>query len=228
MAVASISVAGIIGTSREIEELARSVKSTHDVYFVPAFSGLYAPYWHAQARGLIIGLTGYTTKAHIARAALESVCFQTREVLEAMCKDGGVTLSTIKLLVDGGMTKNELFMQIQADLLGTPVIRPQLVETASLGAAIAAGLAKGVELLNIENLESHPPATDKFVPKLNATERDYRYARWKDAVKRSMNWTGDGTGGVSMCKAICPVLVPCGIIVTTVCVTLMVQRLFSK
>jgi glycerol kinase len=217
----------IVDTSKDAEELAGSVKNTSGVYFVPAFSGLYAPHWHSQARGLIIGLTGYTTKAHIARAALEAVCFQTREILEAMCNDGGVSLSTVRLLVDGGMTKNDLLMQIQADFLGVPVVRPQLVETSSLGAAIAAGMAKGVDLWTIEYIENHPPALDKFLPKMSSIERDETFARWKKAVKRAMNWTGDGIG-VSAWAALQPVVVPFVMFASGVAATLLFQKILKR
>ena len=132
---------GLIGSSAEIEPLARSVKDNGGVYFVPAFSGLYAPYWKDNARGVIAGLTRYATKGHIARAALEATAFQTREVIEAMQRDSQIALDVLR--ADGGMVQNELLMQFQADMLGRPVVRPAIAETTALGACYAAGLAVG-------------------------------------------------------------------------------------
>src|SRR5205814_7353067 len=132
---------GLIQSSAEAEALAKSVEDAGGIYFVPAFSGLYAPYWKSDARGVIVGLTRYINKGHIARAALEATAFQTRDVLEAIHADSGLPLTTLK--VDGGMVHNELLMQFQADILGVPVVRPTLSETTALGAAYAAGLAVG-------------------------------------------------------------------------------------
>ncbi|XP_053408205.1 glycerol kinase-like isoform X1 [Mercenaria mercenaria] len=174
---------GIIQTSQEIEKLAEKVDSTHGCYFVPAFSGLFCPYWQNDARGIICGLSQFTTKEHIARAALEAVCFQTRELLEAMNQDSGIPLKSIQ--VDGGMTANNLLMQIQADLMGINVVRPSMPETTALGAAMAAGHAVGV--WNLEN-EDTKVTTDAFVSSITEADRDDRFARWKDAVKRSMHW----------------------------------------
>jgi glycerol kinase len=170
----------------DVEILANAVESTGDVFFVPAFSGLFAPYWQPDARGLIIGLTRYTNKHHIARAALEAVCFQTRELLDAMNKDSGIPLTT--LLVDGGMTVNDLLMQLQADLLGIDVVRPTMPEMTALGVAMAAGLAEGINAWHVEKGESSTGRMQKFTPKLPSDECDLRYSRWKDAVKRSMHW----------------------------------------
>ncbi|KAK3588819.1 hypothetical protein CHS0354_028468 [Potamilus streckersoni] len=175
---------GIIKTSEEIETLASKVDSTHGCYFVPAFSGLFCPYWLADARGTICGLTQFTTKEHIARAALEAVCFQTRELLEAMNQDSGIPLKSLQ--VDGGMTGNNLLMQLQADLLGINVVRPSMPETTALGAAMAAGVALGIWSLKAEDLASI--TIDTFKPSIVAKERDDRFAQWKEAVKRSMHW----------------------------------------
>lgn len=160
----------IIASSEEVETLAAQVNSSHGVYFVPAFSGLFAPYWHSEARGIICGLTQYTTKAHLARAALEAVCFQTKEVLEAMKEDCGSSLLTLR--VDGGMTRNDLLMQIQADLLGADCIRPQNVETTALGAAMAAGMAKGIEVWDKKFQEKYKPPTQIFKPILSEKVSD--------------------------------------------------------
>ncbi|MCL4125198.1 UNVERIFIED_CONTAM: hypothetical protein GTU68_062180, partial [Idotea baltica] len=153
---------GIVKSSAEIEPLAKSVKDSGGVYFVPAFSGLYAPYWRADARGVICGLTQHTTGAHLARAALEAVCFQTREILTAMQKDSGIAIS--KLLVDGGMTVNDTLLQLQADLAGVPVVRPSMTETTALGAAMAAGAAEGIAVWDLQKLS--PLTTDDFVPSI--------------------------------------------------------------
>lgn len=176
----------LIGSSAEIEELAQSVEGTHGTYFVPAFSGLYAPYWQPEARGLIIGLTQFTTKAHIARAVLEAVCFQTRETLDAMYKDSGYQLQV--LLVDGGMTQNNLLMQLQADILGIPVVRPSMPETTALGAAMAAGAAEGIEVWSLRPEDLTSITTDTFHPNITETERNVRYSKWKKAVQRCMDW----------------------------------------
>ncbi|KAB7502631.1 Glycerol kinase [Armadillidium nasatum] len=174
----------LIKNSSDIEKLANKVKDSGGVYFVPAFSGLYAPYWRSDARGIICGLTQHTTGAHFARAALEAVCFQTREILSAMEKDSGIAIS--KLLVDGGMTSNNTLLQLQADLSGVPVVRPSMTETTALGAAMAAGAAEGIGVWDLEKLT--PLTTDDFVPSILAQEREERYDRWCMAIDRCMGW----------------------------------------
>ncbi|XP_066905890.1 glycerol kinase [Halyomorpha halys] len=175
---------GLVDEVKNIETMAMSVHHSGDVYFVPAFSGLYAPYWQSDARGVICGITEETQRSHILRAAMEAICFQTRDILEAMHKDTGLPLS--ELWVDGGMIKNNLLMQLQADLCGVPVVRPHMAETTSLGAAIAAGLAEGVGALDIEHLSPGP--NDVFSPKITGKERNARYSKWKMAVERSFGW----------------------------------------
>ncbi|XP_062576668.1 glycerol kinase-like isoform X1 [Saccostrea cucullata] len=177
---------GVIKTSEEVEVLAAKVDSTHGCYFVPAFSGLFCPYWQMDARGIICGLTQFTTKEHIARAALEAVCFQTREILEAMGEDSGIPLKSLQ--VDGGMTANQLLMQLQADLLGINVVRPSMPETTALGAAMAAGAAEGVGIWSLDPKNLSTITTDTFTPCIREKERDARYSRWKLAVQRSMHW----------------------------------------
>ncbi|KAL8620666.1 Glycerol kinase 3 [Nucella lapillus] len=176
---------GIINTSDEVEALAQKVDSTHGCYFVPAFSGLFCPYWQDSARGIICGLSQFTSKEHIARAALEAVCFQTRELLEAMDEDSGIPLTVLQ--VDGGMTVNSLLMQIQADILQINVVRPSMTETTALGAAMAAGAAEGVGVWSLEQATT-TITTDTFTPSITNTEAGGRYARWKRAVERSMDW----------------------------------------
>ncbi|KAJ7376770.1 hypothetical protein OS493_032504 [Desmophyllum pertusum] len=176
----------LISKASEIETLAASVKSSAGVYFVPAFSGLYAPYWQTDARGVIIGLTQFTNKAHIARATLEAVCFQTRELLDAMNMDCGIPLASLQ--VDGGMTVNNLLMQLQADILGISVVRPTMPETTALGAAMAAGMAKGVDVWTIRPEDKSQITTDLFEPAVDPHDRDRHYARWKKAVQRTMKW----------------------------------------
>lgn len=173
---------GIIDKPSDVGVLASKVDNTAGVYFVPAFNGLYAPYWDPTARGLIIGLTAFADKNHIARAALESVCFQTREILEAMSKDSGIAISTLH--VDGGMTVNKVFMQIQSDILGMPVDRPRMVETTALGAAMAAGVAVGVDLDRWQNADE----MISYTPSTTSDDRDSTYSKWKEAVKRSLSW----------------------------------------
>jgi glycerol kinase len=177
---------GLIKTSPEIEELARTVEDNGGVYFVPAFSGLFAPYWKASARGVIAGLTRYVNKGHIARAALEATAWQSREVVEAMDADSGVKLTSLK--VDGGMVHDELLMQFQADVLGVPVIRPTVAETTSLGAAYAAGLAVGF-WGQVEDLRANWGKDKEWQPKLAKAEVDKEYAFWKKAVTRTFDWT---------------------------------------
>ena len=176
---------GMIQESAEVEELAKQVEDNGGIYFVPAFSGLYAPYWQSNARGVIAGLTRFITKAHIARAVLEATAFQTKEVLEAMEKDTGIKLASLK--VDGGMVKNELLMQFQADMLNVPVIRPTITETTALGAAYAAGLAVGV-WKGQEELRNYWQEDQVWNPAMEETERERQYKGWKKAVKRSFDW----------------------------------------
>lgn len=177
----------IIKDVHESEHLAQKVFSTGDVYFVPAFSGLYAPYWRKDARGIICGLTAYTTKQHIVRASLEAVCFQTRDILEAMYKDCGFPLT--KLYTDGKMSTNNLLMQLQADLVGTPVFRSTMPDITALGAAMAAGNAEGIGVWELEGAEPvETVAKDTFLPTTTTEERDTRYKKWKMAVERSLGW----------------------------------------
>lgn len=176
---------GLIKNSSEIETLANSVPDTGGVYFVPAFSGLFAPYWKGKARGLIIGMTLATTKAHIARAALESICYQTKDILDAMVADSGTPLQEMK--VDGGITVNELCMQIQADIMGIKVIRPEIRETTALGAAYGAGLALGY-WTDIDEIRGRTIASKTWQPKSSEEARCDNYAKWKNAVERSFDW----------------------------------------
>ncbi|WP_069812131.1 glycerol kinase GlpK [Streptomyces sp. TP-A0874] len=176
---------GIIRTSDEIEELAASVDDNGGAYIVPAFSGLFAPYWRSDARGVITGLTRYVTKAHLARAVLEATSWQTREVVDAMYQDSGVEIQSLK--VDGGMTVNNLLMQHQADVLGVPVIRPKIAETTCLGAAYAAGLATGV-WQDLDELRSHWARDVEWTPRMGAEEREREHGQWRKAVERSFGW----------------------------------------
>jgi glycerol kinase len=176
---------GLITKSSEIEDLAASVSDNGGVYFVPAFSGLYAPYWKDSARGVIAGLTRYATKAHLARAVLEATAFQTREVLEAMEKDSGIALDSLR--TDGGMVGNNLLMQFQADILNKPVVRPVMRETTALGAAYAAGLAAGF-YKNLDDLRENWAVDQTWKPNLDATKREDKYRLWKKAVTRSFDW----------------------------------------
>jgi glycerol kinase len=175
----------LINSSPEIEDLARSVDDNGGVYFVPAFSGLFAPYWRSDARGVIAGLTRYANKGHIARAALEATAYQTREVLEAMQIDSGVKLSNLK--VDGGMVVNELLMQFQADILGVPVVRPKVSETTALGAAYAAGLAIGF-WENNDELRANWGQDKAWYPQIDTEISEDLFAGWKKAVTRSFDW----------------------------------------
>jgi glycerol kinase len=176
---------GLIQKAADIEALARSVDDSGGCYFVPAFSGLFAPYWRPDARGVITGLTGYITKAHIARAVLEATAWQVREVVDAMTADSGVALTTLK--ADGGMTDNTLLMQIQSDVLDAPVVRPVVAETTCLGAAYAAGLAVGY-WPDLATLRANWRAAATWTPNMPATTRDKAYRKWKKAVSRSMDW----------------------------------------
>jgi glycerol kinase len=192
----SISIAGalvqwlrdnlnLIADASEIEGLARSVEDNGDVYIVPAFSGLYAPHWDDKARGVIAGLTRFATKGHFARAALEAVAFQTREVLDAMARDSGVAVTELR--TDGGMVVNELLMQFQADILGVPVVRPRVIETTALGAAYAAGLAAGYWASTAE-ITANWGVDKRWHPAMVEERRAALYARWNKAVTRSRDW----------------------------------------
>ena len=179
---------GLISSAPEVEQLAETVEDNGGAYFVPAFSGLFAPYWRGDARGVLVGLTRYVNKGHIARAALEATAFQTREVLDAMNADSGVDLTELK--VDGGMVANEALMQFQADILGVPVIRPKVAETTALGAAYAAGIAVG--FWNGEQDVIDNWAEDKrWSPSMDTGERDRQYRLWKKAVTKSFDWVDD-------------------------------------
>jgi len=171
--------------SKHIEDYARQVEDAGGIYFVPAFSGLFAPHWRSDARGVIVGLTRYINKSHICRAALEATAYQTREVLEAMEKDSGVKLAALK--VDGGMVRNELLMQFQADILGVPVIRPKIAETTSLGAAYAAGLAIGFWSTQ-EELRENWDVDKVWKPKMSPEVRERLYKGWLKAVERTFDW----------------------------------------
>lgn len=175
----------IIQNSSEIETLANTENDSGGIYFVPAFSGLYAPYWRSDARGVIVGLTRYINKGHLARAVLEATAYQTREVLDAMNKDSGVDLKALK--VDGGMVFNNTLMQFQADILGVPVIRPKVAETTALGAAYAAGLAVGV-WQKVDDLRSNWGRLAVWEPQMDAEQREKLYAGWKKAVTRTFDW----------------------------------------
>ncbi|MGI8573136.1 MAG: glycerol kinase GlpK [Solirubrobacteraceae bacterium] len=175
----------MIKAAPEVEELARSVEDNGGCYIVPAFSGLFAPYWKSNARGVFAGLTRYVTAGHIARATLEATAFQTREVVEAMATDSGVDLESLK--VDGGMVGNDLLMQFQADLLGVPVIRPEVAETTALGAAYAAGLATGF-WESEDDLRENWAEDKRWEPQMEAEKRDEYYKYWKKAVTRTFDW----------------------------------------
>jgi len=179
---------GMIGKSSDVETLAQSVEDNGGVYFVPAFSGLYAPYWKDSARGLIAGLTRYANKGHLARAVLEATAYQTRELVEAMESDAHIKLKCVR--VDGGMVGNELLMQFQADILDREVIRPMVQETTALGAAYAAGLAVGF-YAGTSELRTKWKFDRAWKPKMGAAERDRLYRFWKKAVTRSFDWTED-------------------------------------
>jgi glycerol kinase len=176
---------GLIHDSAEVEALARTVDDNGGVCFVPAFSGLFAPYWRSDARGVIAGLTQYVNRGHIARAVLEATAWQTREVLEAMNADSGVALTALK--VDGGMVHDELLMQFQADVLGVPVIRPKVAETTALGAAYAAGLAVGF-WGSVDELRVNWAADREWRPAMDEARREREYRLWKKAVTRTFDW----------------------------------------
>jgi len=176
---------GLIQSSAEVEALAKSVEDSGGIYFVPAFSGLYAPYWKSDARGVLVGLTRYVNKGHIARAALEATAYQTREVLDAMEKDSGVKLTALK--VDGGMVFNDLLMQFQSDILDVPVIRPKVAETTALGAAYAAGLAVGF-WKDYKELRANWAKDKEWRPAMSTKSRKTLYSGWKKAVTRTFDW----------------------------------------
>ncbi|MCA1560052.1 MAG: glycerol kinase GlpK [Acidobacteria bacterium] len=180
---------GIIGSASEIEALAATVPDNGGMYFVPAFSGLFAPYWRSDARGAIVGLSRFNTKAHLARATLEAICFQTRAVLDAMVKDSGVRLAVLK--VDGGATVNDTLMQLQADVLGVPVVRPVVAETTALGAAYAAGLATGF-WKDLDDLRQNWKMDKQWEPRWTPDQRDQAYAGWEKAVHRTLDWVDVG------------------------------------
>ena len=176
---------GLISAAPDIEDLARTVDDNGGVYFVPAFSGLFAPHWRSDARGVIAGLTGYVNRAHIARAVLEATAWQTREVVDAMNADSGVGLTSVK--VDGGMVHNDLLMQFQADVLGVPVVRPKVAETTSLGAAYAAGLAVGF-WDDLAELRGNWGRDKQWLPQMDRARVEGGFAQWKKAVDRTLGW----------------------------------------
>ena len=176
---------GIITSAPQVEELAKSVDDNGGVYFVPAFSGLFAPYWRSDARGVIVGLSRAATKAHLARAALEAICYQTRDVLDAMSADSKVALTEIR--VDGGITANELCMQMQADIMGVEVIRPVIIETTALGAAYAAGLATGF-YKDTSELKAKWREDKRFKPDKTSTLATTGFKNWKKAIEKTLNW----------------------------------------
>ena len=188
----------VISKPSDIQDYARTVEDTGGIYFVPAFSGLFAPRWRPDARGVVVGITQFTTRAHLCRAVLEATCFQTLEVLQAMecdaaemeAKTGVRPKPLLELRVDGGMTKSDIIVQLQADLLGIPAVRPEMRETTALGAAIAAGLAVGVWKLSEDgtNVEGIRRSCSTFNPTTEQEEREARLERWKMAVERSLNW----------------------------------------
>jgi glycerol kinase len=176
---------GIIKSSSEIEALASSVEENGGVYFVPAFSGLFAPYWRSDARGVIVGLSRASTKAHLARAALEAIAYQTRDVLDAMLADSKVPLTSMR--VDGGATANNLLMQIQSDVMGIEIIRPEVIETTALGAAYAAGIAVGV-WKSPDDVRNKWRENHRWSSTLDPNLRAEKYAQWTKAVQRTLNW----------------------------------------
>ena len=176
---------GLIATSADIESLAATVNDNGDVYLVPAFSGLYAPYWREDARGVIAGLTRFANKGHLARAALEATAYQTRDVLAAMEQDSGIKLTELR--VDGGMVVNELLMQFQADILDTSVVRPRITETTALGAAYAAGIATGY-WQGVDELKRNWGVSQRWRPSMPESRREHLYGSWRKAVARSFDW----------------------------------------
>ena len=178
----------MIPNAASIENMARSVKDNGGVYFVPAFSGLFAPYWRSDARGALVGLTRYVNRGHIARAVLESTAYQTREVLEAMNADSGVPLTELR--VDGGMTANETLMQFQADQVNVPVVRPVVAETTALGAAYAAGIAVGF-WEGEKDVTANWAEDKRWEPKMDQDERERLFRNWKKAVTKTFDWMDD-------------------------------------
>jgi glycerol kinase len=176
---------GLIATASDVETLANTVPDNGGIFFVPAFSGLFAPYWRSDARGAIVGLSRFNTKGHLARATLEAICFQTRAVLDAMTVDSGVRLAVLK--VDGGATANNTLMQLQADVLGVPVVRPVVAETTALGAAYAAGLAVGF-WKDLDTLRKNWKADRQWEPAWSADRREEAYRGWQKAVERTLDW----------------------------------------
>jgi glycerol kinase len=176
---------GIISGAAQSESLARQVEDNGGVYFVPAFSGLFAPYWRSDARGAIVGLSRFNTNAHLARATLEAICYQSRDVVDAMAADSGVRLEVLK--VDGGITGNNLCMQIQADVLGVDVVRPVVAETTALGAAYAAGLAVGF-WADASDLRANWQEGKRWEPAWNDEQRTAGYEGWRKAVQRTLDW----------------------------------------
>ncbi|GAB3029462.1 glycerol kinase GlpK [Parafrigoribacterium mesophilum] len=179
---------GMVSSAADVEALAKTVEDNGGAYFVPAFSGLFAPYWRSDARGALVGLTRFVNKGHIARAVLEATAFQTREVLDAVNADSGVPLEELK--VDGGMIANNLLMQFQADILGVPVVRPVVAETTALGAAYAAGLAVGF-WENLDDLRANWQEDSRWEPKMDAAERDRLIRNWKKAVTKTFDWVDE-------------------------------------
>jgi len=176
---------GVITSSADIEAAARSVNDNGGVYFVPAFSGLFAPYWRSDARGTIVGMTGFTNRGHLARAVLEAAAYQTHDVVQAIIKDSGTPLRELK--VDGGMTRNILLMQFQADILNVPVARPVITESTAIGAAYAAGLGIGV-WKDQDELRAHALEDTRWTPKMQIEQREPLLANWRRAIERSLNW----------------------------------------
>jgi glycerol kinase len=176
---------GIIKSADEIEDLARTVDDNGDIYFVPAFSGLFAPYWRSDARGIIAGITRFANKGHLARAALEASAYQTLDIITAMNKDSGVDLTLLK--VDGGMVLNQLLMQFQSDILNVPIIRPRVIETTALGAAYAAGLATGF-WNDLQDLKVNWSEEQRWLPSMSEKNRENLYSKWGKAIEKSLNW----------------------------------------
>jgi len=176
---------GIISKASEIEALASQVPDSGGVYFVPAFSGLFAPYWRSDARGVIVGLTRATTKAHLARAALEAICYQTMEIMTAMQADSGIAMTEMK--VDGGITANQLCMQLQADVMGIDIVKPLITETTALGAAYAAGLAIGF-WKSTDEVKAQWRQDRRWIPQSDQETREIGATHWKGAVARTFNW----------------------------------------
>jgi glycerol kinase len=175
----------MITDAAETEAIAASVKDSGGCYFVPAFSGLFAPYWDEKARGVIVGLTRYVNRAHLVRATLESICYQSRDVAEAVAQDSGKPLPDLR--VDGGAVKNDFLMQLQADILGIPVIRPQVQETTALGAAYLAGLATGY-WSSFDEMRANWQVDRTFEPTWNEDQRETGYTQWKKAIDRTRGW----------------------------------------